>query len=158
MGEFLPCWDLDNRGGFPHRHFHMGRARVPQTGERGAYHLGVSIPSPRGGAIMAASNPLHRVSKQGTGCTQRTTRMALPHQDTSFTLSLFLYWWCWESSPGLITCRPVLAQRNVTLGLSPLHVKAQGHSLLLRILPFPELPGHCHKLRVPFLSVSLAHL
>lgn len=43
-----------------------GELDSPKMGRGGAYHLGVSIPSLRGGAVMAASNPLHLVSKQGT--------------------------------------------------------------------------------------------
>lgn len=97
MGGFLPCWDLDNREGFPHRHFHMGSARVPQTGERGAYHLGVGIPSPRGGAIMAASNPLHRFPSRALDA--RTETYTEKYQDGpassghvfySFSLSLLV--------------------------------------------------------------------
>lgn len=163
MGAFLPCWDPDDREGFPHRHSHMGRTRVPQNGEGGAYHLGVSIPSLRGGAVMAASNPFHLLSKQGTGCQDRDVHRELPgsHCLTRTRLLFFLSFFpggAGNQAQDSSRARSVLFQINVTLGLSPLHVKAQGRSLLLRILPFPELPGYCHELRVPFLSVSLAHL
>lgn len=75
----------------------MGRARVPQTGEGSAYHLGVNITSPRGGVIMAASNPLHPVSKQALDA--RTEMYTENYQDHtassghvfySFSLSLLV--------------------------------------------------------------------
>lgn len=70
----------------------MGRTRVPQNGEGGAYHLGVSIPSLRGGTVMAASNPFHLLSKQGTGCQDRDVHRELPgsHCLTRTRLLFFL--------------------------------------------------------------------
>lgn len=140
-----------------------GELESPKMGKGGAYHLGVSIPSLRGGAVMAASNPFHLLSKQGTGCQDRDVHRELPgsHCLTRTRLLFFLSFFpggAGNQAQDSSRARSVLFQINVTLGLSRLHVKAQGRSLLLRILPFPELPGYCHELRVPFLSVSLAHL
>lgn len=99
----------------------MGRARVPQTGEEGAYHLGVSIPSSRGGAIMAASNPLHPVSKQGTGCQDREVHKEIPGSHclirTHLLFSLFFFpGGAGNQAQDSSRARSVLSQRNITLG------------------------------------------
>lgn len=107
-----------------------GELESPKMGRGGAYHLGVSIPSLRSGAVMAASNPLHLVSKQGTGCQDRDVHRELPGSHCLIRKRLLFFLSFFPGGAGnqvqdSSRARSVLSQRNVTLGLSPLHVMSR---------------------------------